>query len=371
LYLLAGLRQRGHRVRLCCPRAGALFERAADAGIEVTPLTLRSGMDFPSAVRLARLGRDLDVDLVHVHDARSHAIGRIAQGLSSDGALADNLFVTRRSLGGPGGRLDRIKYAARGVRYIAISKAVRDSLLRLGVDPADVALVPSGVDVEHLAAARAAREDRWGLRARNRWVVGTVGELSREKNHVLLLEAFARFRTQQPDAHLVLVGDGALRAALERRARTLGLEDAVTFAGRLADPAPVIGSFDVFALTSDVEGLGTSLLDAMSAGVPVVTTAAGGVLDVARHGDSALVVPPRDVPALAGALQLIRDKPDLALQLVEGGRAVAARHGIDAMVEGTLAAYARLGRPPGTAAVTSGRPAAERPARRARSDGAP
>jgi glycosyltransferase involved in cell wall biosynthesis len=80
----------------------------------------------------------------------------------------------------------------------------------------------------------------------------------------------------------------------------------------------------------------------------------GGVLDVARHGESALVVPPRDATAFAGALLLLRTRADLASELVHGGRAVAARHGIDAMVDGTLAAYGALGRArAGNAAVAA------------------
>jgi glycosyltransferase involved in cell wall biosynthesis len=347
LYLVGGLQRRGHRVLLCCPGHSPLFERARAEGIPCQPFTLRSGFDFPSAVRLARRVRDDDFQIVHAHDARSHGIARVAQGIAHHPALVDNLFVTRRSLGGVGNQLDRLKYAAPGVQYIAISNAVRESLLRLGVSPARIVVVPSGVASESLAAVRAADgDDPWGLRRRGAWIVGTVGSLTREKNHALLLDAFAALRAQVPEAHLLLVGDGPLRAALERRARSLGIASEVTFTGRLDDVGPAYAVLSVFALSSDEEGLCTAMLDAMGAGVPVATTAAGGVLGIARHGDSALVVPPRDASALAGVLKLLHAQPELAAQLVAGGRRVAAEHGVDRMVDGTLAAYAKLGQVP-------------------------
>jgi glycosyltransferase involved in cell wall biosynthesis len=346
LYLVQGLQQRGQRVLLCCPRGAPLFEQASGAGIPCRPFTLRSGFDFPSAVRLARLVRDDGFDLVHAHDARSHGIARVAQGIAHHPALVDNLFVTRRSIGSSSGALDRLKYVTAGTRYIAISSAVRESLLRLGVSATQVLVVPSGIEIGRLAAARAAGTDAWGLRARGLWTVGSVGALARDKNPMLLLEAFARVRRRIPTAHLLYAGEGPLRAALEQRARGLELAADVTFAGRLEDVAPAYAAMAAFALASDHEGLCTALLDAMAAGVPVATTAAGGVLDIARHGDSALVVPPRDADALAGALMRLYEQPDLAARLVEGGRRVAEQHAVPRMVDGTLAAYARLGQPP-------------------------
>ena len=133
LYLLQGLQRRGHRVLLCCPKHGPLRERAVEAGIPCHALTLRSGLDFASAVRLVRLVRDGDFDLVHAHDAHSHSIALAAQGIGRHRALADHLIVTRRSIGQTAGRLDRLKYTQPGVAYIAISNAVRDSLTRMGV----------------------------------------------------------------------------------------------------------------------------------------------------------------------------------------------------------------------------------------------
>lgn len=358
LYLLQGLQKRGQRVLLCCPRQSPLHERAQAAGIPVQPLTLRSGLDFASSVRLVRLVRDGNFDLVHAHDAGSHSIALAAQGIGRHPALTERLIVTRRSVGQAAGRLDRLKYDRDGTMYIAISNAVRDSLLRLGVAANRILVVPSGIELRPPAARHAG--DPWDLGARGVRVIGTVGHLTREKNHALLLDAFARVHQQIPDTHLLLAGDGPLRAALARRATSLGIAPQVTFAGQVEDVATVYAALSIFALSSDVEGLCTSLLDAMAAGVPCAVTAVGGVMEIARHGDSALVVPARDADALAGAIVRLLQQSDLTARVVEGGRRVAARYSIERMVDGNVAAYDRaLGTAPAP------RPAAPAPGARA------
>ena len=339
LYLLEGLRERGHRVLLCSPRQSPLHERALATGIPCAPLTLRSGLDFASAVRLVRLVRSGNFDLVHAHDAHSHSIALAAQGIGRHPALSQHMVVTRRSVGQAAGRLDKLKYVQEGVSYIAISNTVRESLLRLGVAAQRIAVVPSGI-MPRPAARHGA--DPWGLGDRGVRVIGTVGHLTREKNHALLLESFALLRRTHSNVHLLIAGDGPMRAALEHRAAGLGLTPHVTFAGHVEDPSTVYAALTVFALSSDVEGLCTALLDAMAAGIPVATTAAGGVLEIARHGESALVVPARDPAALAGALSRLLDRADLAQQVIDGGRRVAARHGVERMVDGTVAVYAAL-----------------------------
>jgi glycosyltransferase involved in cell wall biosynthesis len=341
LHLLGGLVERGHRVLLCAPRRAPLFLRAQESGIPCEPLTLRSGLDFPSAVRLARLVGNGPYDLVHAHDAQSHSIARAAQGISQEAALCENLFVTHHGVSDEHGSVEHMRYANDGVHHIAASKRVRDALVDRGVHAARIAIIPNAVDLEMLRAAGG--NDPWGLRARGMRVIGTVGELTREKNPALLLQAFATLRKQMPNAHLLMVGSGPLRKSVRKRAAELGVDDAVTFAEGVEEPAAAYAALDVFALSSDFEGPCTGILDAMGAGKPVVTTATAGVLSLARHGTSALVVPPRDSDALAQAMALVLQQPDLASRLVEGARLVAEEHSVDHMIDATLAAYQQLG----------------------------
>ena len=341
LYLLQGLAARGHRVLLCCPRTSALFRRAGAAGIPCAALTLRSSLDFPSIVRLARLVRDQHFDLVHAHDSQSHHVARAARGMSGERALTANLFLTHHDLadGGPSGA--RVHYDEPGVHYIASCKPVRDGLVQRGADAARIAVVPDGVDVPAVRLATHTNADPWGLRARGLRIVGTVLRSGKEKNLLPLLEAFAFLHRRHSDTHLLVAGKPG--GAIERSCRDLGIAPAVTFTGVLDDAGSVHAAAHVFACVSDPEGTTTTLLEAMAAGTPVVTTAVASVLGIVRHGTSALVVPPRDSQAMAQALGLVLAQPDLAARLVHGAASVAEQHSVERMVDATLGAYRSLG----------------------------
>jgi len=163
----------------------------------------------------------------------------------------------------------------------------------------------------------------------------------KEKNLMPLLEAFAFLHRRLPDTHLLVAGTAS--AVVERSCRDLGIAPGVTFTGVLDDVGSVHAASHVFACVSDPDGTATTLLEAMAAGTPVVTTAVPSVLGIVRHGTSALVVPPRDNQALAQALGLVLAQPDLAARLVHGAASVAEQHSVERMVDATLGAYRSLG----------------------------
>ena len=133
-------------------------------------------------------------------------------------------------------------------------------------------------------------------------VVGNVAALTGHKDHATLVEAMALLRPRCPEARLVIAGEGELRPALEALVRERGLGDRVVFAGFRHDLDRLLPAFSVFCLSSRLEGLGTSLLDAMAFGLPVVATAAGGIPEAVEDGVTGRVAPPRDPAALAEAL---------------------------------------------------------------------
>jgi glycosyltransferase involved in cell wall biosynthesis len=131
----------------------------------------------------------------------------------------------------------------------------------------------------------------------------TVGTLKAVKNHPLLLRAFAQL--DRPDARLMFVGDGAGRDALRSLASDLGVADRVILAGFHPDPTPFYKTADLFVLSSDYEGFGNVIVEALACGTPVVSTdcpsGPGEILDRGRYGK---LVPPGDAEALAGAIEV-------------------------------------------------------------------
>lgn len=185
-----------------------------------------------------------------------------------------------------------------------------------GVDPARLSLIPNGVDFDFWSAPASPHVP---LTQRPMTVLA-VGRLLPVKGHDVLLHAFARVRARVPAARLVIVGDGAARAELERLTETLELSAAVEFAGEM-DAARVrarLGETRVFVLPSRSEGLPLALLEAMAAGVPTVATRVGGVPDVLLPG-TGVIVPPEDPPALADAVSDLLLDPPRATELSRRG----------------------------------------------------
>lgn len=138
-------------------------------------------------------------------------------------------------------------------------------------------------------------------------LVGSIGRLTAQKGYSTLLEAAAHVRAELPNAHLLIVGEGELRAELERQADKLGLADRAHLTGPRQDVDELLPAFDLFVSSSLWEGLPTVILESMAAGVPVVATDVSGTRELVRHGVTGLLVPPGDAAALAEAmLQALR-----------------------------------------------------------------
>ncbi len=159
---------------------------------------------------------------------------------------------------------------------------------------------------EERAAARA----RHGV-GEDHPVFVAAGRLAPQKNHALLLDAFASVRVKLPAARLLLAGGGPLREALETRARSLGLGDSLRFLGFQEDVRGLLAAADVYVLSSRYEGLSLSLLEAMACGLPCVSTAYPGADEALEDGMTGRLVPPDDAPALAAALKELGANPTL------------------------------------------------------------
>jgi glycosyltransferase involved in cell wall biosynthesis len=185
-----------------------------------------------------------------------------------------------------------------------------------------------------------------------------VGRLSEQKAPLDLLEGFALFARERPDAILVLVGDGPLRGAVESRAAELGLADRVRLAGLRRDVPRLLRAFDVFALASRWEGLPRVFPQAMAAGLPIVATRVDGAIEAISEGETGFLVEPGDFPALARALGALLDDPGLRRRMGEAARFRVEEFSAERMVRQHGDLYVALleGRPaPADGAALAGR----------------
>ena len=347
LFLAQGLVRRGRRAVIAAPPRSALLERAAQAGIETAAFAARGEWDLAAGYRLARLARTLPAAIVHAHTAHAAAAVLLAKpfGLRAPVVAARRVsFPLRPPV------LGRLKYSLVVDRIVAVSEAIRRSLLAQGLPAGRVVTVHSGIDAARFAGGHRepARGEflRRGAFPADAILIGTVGHLAAHKGIDRFLAAAALLASSLPQARFVVVGEGKEEAALRERASRAGLDGRVLFAGFRSDLPDVYAALDLFALASlSGEGSPAVLKEAMAAGVPVVATSLDGVEEIiedARHG---LLTPPGDAAAMARALERLAQDASLRARLAEAGRHRAAEFSVDRMVERTEAVYASLGVP--------------------------
>lgn len=224
--------------------------------------------------------------------------------------------------------------------YVAVSRDLDDYLGRaVGVPARRRSLIANGVDTDTFAPAQEVPRAVPGcpFEPRRHWLVGTVGRLQTVKNQPLLARAFVRALQDNPamrdTARLVIVGEGPLRAEVERVLAEAGMTDLAWVPGARDDVADMLRSLDLFVLPSQAEGTSCTLQEAMASGLPVVATAVGGTPDLVQEGVTGHLVPPDDEQALADAMAHAFENPGAAAYQGQAGREYAMRQfAMDAMV---------------------------------------
>jgi len=337
LYLVTGLKARGHEAVVACQPGSPLAERARAAGVEVAEVRMRGEADFVAVLALRRLIRRGRFDIVHTHTSHAHALGCAAAALAG---RVPTVVSRRVDFAIAGNVISGFKYRHGVSRFIAISEAVRRVLVAGGVEPGRVRVVHSGIDLSRFEGVPPNRfREEFGVGADSP-IIGNVAAMADHKGQRYLVAAMPRVLAAVPKARLFVVGDGELRGALEAQVRELGLGEAVTFTGFRDDVPQWLDFFDVFAMSSHLEGLCTSVLDALAMRKPVVASAAGGLVEIIRHEETGLLVPPKQPRPLAEAVvRLLRDR-ELGRRLGEAGRRLVEREfSAASMVEGTLRVY--------------------------------
>lgn len=322
----------------------------ASPGVDVVRVPLvRELAPATDARALAAVRRRLDAfapDIVHSHMAKAGTIARLASLTLRPRPRTVHTFHGH-VLEGYFGRAKQRAFleterllARRTDVLVAISEEVRDELLDLRIGrPSQYRLIRLGLD---LSSHRAGVEGR--LRATlglgpDVPLIGTVGRLVPIKDHAMLLDAMQSL----PGVHLAVLGDGELRADLERRTGALGLSDRVHFTGWWADVAAAMVDLDVVVLTSRNEGTPVALIEAAASGRPSVATDVGGVRTVVHHDRNGLVVPAGAPEPFAAAVRELLDDPARRARMGEAGREISRTFERDRLVEQIRSLYAELG----------------------------
>jgi len=322
-------------VLVCRPQA-QIAERIG-SHVRVVKIPLHGDLDVGAKARLRRVLAEHAADVLHVHSrAGADRIGgRAARSLGVRSVL------TRRVDNIEPRAWARHKFGCYDA-IAAISTPIAEWLRRDVRVPAErVTRIASGVDGSIFADRATARSNlaaRYGIDERQP-VIAAAGQLIRRKGHDVLLDALPNAIARHRDLRLILFGRGPRGAALQDQARRLGIASHVIFAGFVPALPELLAGFDVFVHPARREGLGLVILEAMAAGVPVVASRTGGLVDAVTAERTGVLVPTDDATALSAAVLRMLENADLRERLALAGRERIAQ---EFTVQAMAAAYRRL-----------------------------
>lgn len=319
LYLASFLKDSGIRQVVVGQPGSVLEERCAEAGVPFHGKEMRSELDLLAITQIIRFVVQNRFTVIHAHTARAHTLGLLAMLLGRLEKKGVRLVVSRRvDFPIAPGLLSRMKYfSPLVVRFVAISNNIKRILIEDGISPDRISVACSGVDVDRFQSLPAPSYLRKEFSLPRKAIIfGNVAALVDHKDHRTLLHAAAllkkRLESQKghPVWRLFIVGDGELRDDLLLLRSQLNLLDEVVFTGFRKEIPAFFALFDVFVMSSKEEGLGTAVLDAMAAGLPLVSTDGGGLPEMIIPGKGGLLSPVGDTVALADSLfRILNDGP--------------------------------------------------------------
>ena len=316
--LLTFLAAKGHQNDLLTHPTGPLFARCQTLNVTILPLTVRNDLDLRCVPALRRLIKSGDYDIVHLHTKRAHALSLWLPRSRN----RPRWVVTRRmDYPEPKNWYTNYLYNRRVDGVIAISRTIRDLLVRAGVEPWKIRLIHSGIDPR--------RYDGQGGKSfvvGDEIVIGCLARLDERKGHRILLEAAALLKARGLKLKYRIAGDGPFRDRLEQLTERLGLRDEVRFLGFVTDPAEFLAKIDLFVMPSLSEGLGVAALEAMAAGKAVIASSAGGLTESVLDGVTGILVPPQDPTALTDSIAKLVGAPSLAINMGSRGRERVLQH---------------------------------------------
>ena len=339
--LMRGLRENGFEPALACPPGSRIGEKEKALGFRTFDISMSGGVDIRGALQLRSLLKRRPFDIVHAHASHAHSAAFLAtRGLHS----RPRIVVSRRVDFAVGrNRFSSLKYKHGADVYLAISNGVKKVLIDSGISEERIRLVPSGIDLgkfDHMKNTGYLRSE-FSL-DRSRWIVGNVAALAPHKAQQDFIKAAAIVERELGEVKFFIVGEGQLLSRLQQQAADNNLTGKIIFTGFRKDPLEILSTFDCFVMSSRLEGLCTSIMDAQALGVPVAATDTGGIPDLIDHEQTGLLAPPGQPERLAKNIVRLLTDPTLSERCRTLAKKKAIEYDYGNTVLKTLAAYEQI-----------------------------
>lgn len=310
-----------------------LSRELEEAGVRVYYLDKKMGLDLSMVPKLMKIIRAEKPQAVNSHlDCIKYAA--LAAKLSG----VKKVFHTMHSLAekeceGTQQKIINTTYFRLGIATpVALSEEIRDSIAAFyGLNGRDIPVIPNGIDL-----SRCVPKENYAVGETVELI--HVGRFDLPKNHVGMLKAFKLLHDAHPQCRLTLVGDGDLRPQIEETIRDLGIAPWVTLAGMQKDVYPYLAKADIFTLPSVYEGNPMSIIEAMGFGLPIAASNVGGIPDMVRHNETALLFEP-EAEAICAAWERLMESEALRRSLGENAQKDSIRFSATQMAQKYGAIY--------------------------------
>ncbi len=338
VFLYEELQKLGVFQLLVCPKGSATEKYCRKHNFNYQALKKRAGIDFIFARQMHQLCVKERINLLHPHDSHAHTFSVLSKVIFKN--PADIILQRRVDFPVSKSWFSRFKYNHPSIkRILCVSQAIADVMRPDINQPEKITVVHDGIDLHKFDKGNTGiLRNEYGIPPELP-IVGNVAALVQQKDYFTFLDTAALLAEKGLKARFVCIGEGTQKDTLIAYAEEKKIADKVIFTGFRTDIDRVLPEFDVLLFSSEMEGLGTTILDAYAAGVPVVSTNAGGIPEVILHKQTGYLGEVKNPGSLAKGVQAILSDKTLAERLKKEGKAFVQNFSTRQTALKTLAVY--------------------------------
>lgn len=304
------------------PSNSSFFTRAlADRKLPHLKIPGYRWFEVPQIIyRLSRHITEQKIDIVHSHLIHSTIIGAVLSKVQRSHKSVFTRHYTESALRKSAlMKLDRKAFRLAD-SVVAVSTSVKNDLLNIGVDENRIKIIPNGIDITAFDNETLRPSNLSDILGKNKFVICSVGNLNYNKDHITLIKAMSEVVKKYSLAVLIIVGEGSERPRLEKLITDKNLEKHIVLTGFRNNVPAILKESNLYVHSSKTEAFGISILEAMAAEIPVISTAVDGVLDIIENNQDGFFVAPHDPSEMAGCICRVIENPQESVAIAERGR---------------------------------------------------
>lgn len=325
---------------VCCIQGSPLHLYCEQQQINVVTYSKASSIQWEAPSTIRTFCKQFNPSIIHLHDSKAHTYAIVAATffhVSVPFILSRKVVFNAKKRG-----LSAYKYNHPQIKkIICVSTFVKNKIADSIRDKSKLTVIHDGIPLEKFQQPKGSLREELGL-GKDQLIIGYVAMFTEEKDHNTFIKAAKRIHQSNPNAQFVLIGDGPLFDQVKKQATDVGIASSCSFMGVRRDVPALLPDIDILLFTSAYEGLGSSVLEAFAAGIPVVSTDAGGLREIVLHEKTGIACKVGDVAALADGVERLIDDVGLRKGLIKNANEFVIKFSASAIAEKTIGVYKEI-----------------------------